>query len=244
MPNNTATTPTTGPAQAALVKARRRIQTAHERGVTPSDGGSTGRTTATTDEGGDALSPLNEAAHLGQDERLAQMFHRHHGHVPAAVPDPGQLICWRDVNTILATHRLQPPRFRLSADREMLPAHRYTAPHGNAAISEWRSSHGVALLTAGVAWDAVPVPYAVLRPDFDRAITPQELAARLSDLKLAGLVFCDPYRPFVYASAYGTGSGRATSPRPGSSAWAAPSRTSTTWACPAGRMLRRRARTG
>ncbi len=43
MPNAN-TTPTTGPAQAGLVKARRRIQAARERGVTPSDGGSTGRT--------------------------------------------------------------------------------------------------------------------------------------------------------------------------------------------------------
>ncbi|MDT0613507.1 hypothetical protein [Streptomyces lancefieldiae] len=44
MPNNTATTPTTEPVQAGLVKARRRIQAARERGITPSDGGSTGRT--------------------------------------------------------------------------------------------------------------------------------------------------------------------------------------------------------
>ena len=43
MPNGT-TAPATGPAQAGLVKARRRIQAARERGVTPSDGGSTGRT--------------------------------------------------------------------------------------------------------------------------------------------------------------------------------------------------------
>ncbi|WP_340560737.1 hypothetical protein [Streptomyces sp. GSL17-111] len=43
MPHTPATTPTAGPAQAGLVKARRRIQAARERGVTPSDGGSTGR---------------------------------------------------------------------------------------------------------------------------------------------------------------------------------------------------------
>ncbi|MFE4830861.1 hypothetical protein [Streptomyces sp. NPDC056672] len=43
MPNNSAA-PTTGPAQAGLIRARRRIQSARERGVTPSDGGSTGRT--------------------------------------------------------------------------------------------------------------------------------------------------------------------------------------------------------
>ncbi|WP_217185101.1 hypothetical protein [Streptomyces sp. AC495_CC817] len=40
-PANTADQPTTA---SGLVKARRRIQAARERGVTPSDGGSTGRT--------------------------------------------------------------------------------------------------------------------------------------------------------------------------------------------------------
>ncbi|SCF93319.1 MULTISPECIES: hypothetical protein [unclassified Streptomyces] len=44
MPNNTPISPPTGPTQPGLVKARRRIQAARERGVTPSDGGSTGRT--------------------------------------------------------------------------------------------------------------------------------------------------------------------------------------------------------
>ncbi|MGP4012053.1 hypothetical protein [Streptomyces sp. 4N124] len=74
------------------------------------------------------MSPLNLAAHLGQDEFLAQVLHRRYRHVPAAIQDPNKLITWDDVNTILATHRLEPPRFRLSADGEMLPAHRYTAP--------------------------------------------------------------------------------------------------------------------
>ncbi|ULR52317.1 hypothetical protein [Streptomyces deccanensis] len=40
-PANRADQPTT---ESGLVKARRRIQAARERGVTPSDGGSTGRT--------------------------------------------------------------------------------------------------------------------------------------------------------------------------------------------------------
>ena len=42
MPNKT-TIPTGGAARAGLVRARRQIQAARERGVTPSDGGSTGR---------------------------------------------------------------------------------------------------------------------------------------------------------------------------------------------------------
>ncbi|MFF7143542.1 cupin domain-containing protein [Streptomyces nodosus] len=87
------------------------------------------------------MSPLNMAAHLGQDEFLAQVLHRHHRHVPAAVPNPSDLITWDDVNTILATHRLEPPRFRLSADGEMLPAHRYTAPVTTRRHTVWQRLH-------------------------------------------------------------------------------------------------------
>ncbi|GAB2982635.1 hypothetical protein GCM10023080_056010 [Streptomyces pseudoechinosporeus] len=87
------------------------------------------------------MSPLNLAAHLGQDEFLAQVLHRHHRHVPAALPYPGELITWDDVNTILATHRLEPPRFRLSADGEMLPAHRYTAPVTTRRHTVWQRLH-------------------------------------------------------------------------------------------------------
>lgn len=43
-PANTADETTTITTTSGLVKARRRIQAARERGVTPSDGGSTGRT--------------------------------------------------------------------------------------------------------------------------------------------------------------------------------------------------------
>ncbi|WP_330338765.1 cupin domain-containing protein [Streptomyces sp. NBC_00557] len=87
------------------------------------------------------MSPLNLAAHLGQDEFLAQVLHRHHRHVPAAITNPGSLITWDDVNTILATHRLEPPRFRLSADGEMLPAHRYTAPVTTRRHTVWHRLH-------------------------------------------------------------------------------------------------------
>ncbi|MGW0708161.1 cupin domain-containing protein [Streptomyces sp. NPDC002643] len=87
------------------------------------------------------MSPLNLAAHLGQDEFLAQVLHRHHRHVPAALTNPGSLITWDDVNTILATHRLEPPRFRLSADGEMLPAYRYTAPVTTRRHTVWHRLH-------------------------------------------------------------------------------------------------------
>ncbi|MCG7524603.1 cupin domain-containing protein [Streptomyces sp. OfavH-34-F] len=87
------------------------------------------------------MSPLNLAAHLGQDEFLAQVFHRRHHHVPAVLPNPSELISWDDVNTILATHRLEPPRFRLSADGKMLPAHLYTAPVTTRRHTVWQRLH-------------------------------------------------------------------------------------------------------
>ncbi|UIX31723.1 cupin domain-containing protein [Streptomyces sp. GQFP] len=87
------------------------------------------------------MSPLNLAAHLGQDEFLAQVLHRRYRHIPAAIPHPGELITWDDVNTILATHRLEPPRFRLSANGEMLPAHRYTAPVTTRRHTVWQRVH-------------------------------------------------------------------------------------------------------
>jgi hypothetical protein len=85
--------------------------------------------------------PLNLAAHLGQDEFLAQVLHRHHRHVPKAVAHPEELISWDDLNTILATHRLEPPRLRLSADGEMLPGHRYTAPVTTRRHTVWQRLH-------------------------------------------------------------------------------------------------------
>ncbi|MET8247785.1 cupin domain-containing protein [Streptomyces sp. NPDC005202] len=87
------------------------------------------------------MSPLNLAAHLGPDEFLAQVLHRHHRHVPRALTEPGRLITWDDVNTILATHRLEPPRFRLSADGEMLPAYRYTSPVTTRRHTVWQRLH-------------------------------------------------------------------------------------------------------
>ncbi|MFJ9740113.1 cupin domain-containing protein [Streptomyces sp. NPDC101166] len=93
------------------------------------------------------MSPLNLAAHLGQDEFLAQVLHRHHRHVPGAIKVPTDLITWDDVNTILSTHRLEPPRFRLSVDGEMLPAHHYTAPVATRRHTVWQRLHPVELHT-------------------------------------------------------------------------------------------------
>ncbi|MFE1959220.1 JmjC domain-containing protein [Streptomyces sp. NPDC059479] len=84
------------------------------------------------------MSPLNLAAHLGQDEFLAQVFHRQYRHVPGALSAPRELISWDDLNTILATNRMDPPRLRLSMEGEMLPQYRYSAPVSTRRHTVWQ----------------------------------------------------------------------------------------------------------
>jgi hypothetical protein len=69
------------------------------------------------------------------------------------------------------------------------------APAPEVAAEEWRTQ-GVALLTAGVAWDAVRVPYAPL--GLVREDAPDTIRRRLGDLQVIGPVFADPYRPNLY----------------------------------------------
>lgn len=71
------------------------------------------------------------------------------------------------------------------------------APSRETASVEW-TRQGVALLTAGRAWDAVRVPYGPLGADLDRDAGPDQLRRRLAELKVTGPVFCDPYRPYLY----------------------------------------------
>jgi hypothetical protein len=68
------------------------------------------------------------AAHLGEDF-LARVYRRTHRVMPGAVPDAAALLSFDTLNQILATHRLEPPRLRLSAGGDMLAQHRYTQAH-------------------------------------------------------------------------------------------------------------------
>jgi hypothetical protein len=72
-----------------------------------------------------------------------------------------------------------------------------TAPQRATAAMEWTTG-GVAVLTAGVRWDAVRVPFKLLDPAFDGGTAPNVLRSRLEELHLVGPVFCDPYRPHLY----------------------------------------------
>lgn len=71
------------------------------------------------------------------------------------------------------------------------------ATHQQTAAKEW-NQQGIALLTAGIVWDAVRVPYTPLGADLERDADPDHLRRRLAELGVIGPVFCDPYRPFLY----------------------------------------------
>jgi len=68
------------------------------------------------------------AARLGGDTFLAQTFNRSYALFPGQADEAVSLLSWDDLNGILDTQRLEPPRLRLSMDGEMLPVHRYTLP--------------------------------------------------------------------------------------------------------------------
>ncbi|GAA2105182.1 hypothetical protein GCM10009759_42050 [Kitasatospora saccharophila] len=74
------------------------------------------------------LDAASWAARLGGDSFLAQTFNRSYAVIPGEAADVAGLLSWDDLNTILATQRLEPPRLRLSLDGEMLPLHRYALP--------------------------------------------------------------------------------------------------------------------
>ncbi|MFG1876689.1 cupin domain-containing protein [Sphaerisporangium sp. NPDC049003] len=55
----------------------------------------------------------------------AQALRRTHQVFPGAVDRPGALLSFADLNEILACHRLEPPRLRLSVAGEIMSQHRY-----------------------------------------------------------------------------------------------------------------------
>ncbi|MGY1503598.1 winged helix domain-containing protein [Streptomyces sp. QTS52] len=79
------------------------------------------------------------AACLGEDF-LAQALHREYRHVPGAL-DVAGMMTWDDLNQILATHRLQPPRMRLSRDGETLLVGGYTPPVATRRHTVWHRLH-------------------------------------------------------------------------------------------------------
>ncbi|MEW2485615.1 cupin domain-containing protein [Streptomyces sp. NPDC048411] len=82
------------------------------------------------------LDAASWAGRLGGDTFLAQTYHRSYAHFPGAA-DVARLFTWDDLNRIIATQRLEPPRLRLSADGETVPLHRYAVPTTNRRAVTW-----------------------------------------------------------------------------------------------------------
>ncbi|MFB7896062.1 cupin domain-containing protein [Streptomyces xiamenensis] len=83
------------------------------------------------------MTPLSIAERLGGDTFLAQAFGHTYRYVPDAVPGAGALMTFTDLNDLLAVHRLEPPRLRLSADGEMLPQQRYATAEVTRRRTVW-----------------------------------------------------------------------------------------------------------
>ncbi|MGW2540049.1 JmjC domain-containing protein [Kitasatospora sp. NPDC001574] len=81
------------------------------------------------------------AVRLGGDQFLTQAFHRSYAVFPVGGIGQSPLLTWDDLNSILATHRMEPPRLRLSQDGETVPLGRYSTPITNRRGATWNRSH-------------------------------------------------------------------------------------------------------
>ncbi|MFJ1706860.1 JmjC domain-containing protein [Kitasatospora sp. NPDC088346] len=81
------------------------------------------------------------AVRLGGDQFLTQVLHRSYAIVSTDGTDTGSLLSWDDLNSIVATHRMEPPRLRLSQDGETIPLGRYSAPITNRRGVTWNRVH-------------------------------------------------------------------------------------------------------
>ncbi|MEU5770073.1 hypothetical protein ABZ782_29590 [Streptomyces asoensis] len=85
------------------------------------------------------MSDVSIAACLGEDF-LVQPLHRGYRPVPGAL-DVAGLMTFDDLNQILAGHRIEPPRTRLSRDGETLLVGGYTAPVAIRRHTAWHRLH-------------------------------------------------------------------------------------------------------
>ncbi|HLL32732.1 MAG TPA: cupin domain-containing protein [Streptomyces sp.] len=83
------------------------------------------------------MTTASIAERLGGEAFLAQTLGRTYCHVRGAVPGAAALLTFADLNDLLAVHRLEPPRLRLSADGEMLPQHRYAVTEVTRRRTVW-----------------------------------------------------------------------------------------------------------
>ncbi|MFI2431911.1 cupin domain-containing protein [Streptomyces sp. NPDC018693] len=129
------------------------------------------------------------AVRLGEDRFLTQALHRSYAVFPADGSGTTPLLSWDDLNTILATHRLEPPRLRLSRDGVTVPLDRYSAPFTNRRGVTWHRTHPAELharLAAGAslvvdAIDAIHPPVGSAAEALERFLsTPVQVNAYAS----------------------------------------------------------------
>ncbi|MFH8591613.1 cupin domain-containing protein [Streptomyces rimosus] len=89
------------------------------------------------------MTLVSLAERLGRDTFPARVLHRDYRHVPGALSEQetGALCSFDTLNDLLATHRLEPPRLRLSAGGEMLAQHRYAVPVVTRRSTVWQRIH-------------------------------------------------------------------------------------------------------
>lgn len=84
------------------------------------------------------MTSVSLAERLGRNFP-ARTLHRDYRHVPGALSadEVAALVSFNVVNDLLAVHRLEPPRLRLSAGGQMLPQHRYSTPEVTRRSTVW-----------------------------------------------------------------------------------------------------------
>ncbi|MFE2035926.1 cupin domain-containing protein [Streptomyces scopuliridis] len=87
------------------------------------------------------MTSVSIAERLGQEKFLAQTYNRDFLHVPGAFADPGGLVSFNVLSDLIARHRLEPPRLRLTVDGETLPQHRYAVPVITRRNTRWDRVH-------------------------------------------------------------------------------------------------------
>ncbi|MEY9997730.1 hypothetical protein ABIE67_009849 [Streptomyces sp. V4I8] len=85
------------------------------------------------------------AERLGGVEFLTQTLFRSHKIVPGDADDVRDLLTWDALNHVLASHRIDPPRLRLSQGGEPVHHHRYTQPETTRRGVAWRRVQAAAL---------------------------------------------------------------------------------------------------
>lgn len=77
------------------------------------------------------------AARLGGDTFLAQSCFRAHKVIRSTGNTSTSPLSWDELNEIIATHRLEPPRMRLSRAGEAIPAAAYSLLRTNRRGASW-----------------------------------------------------------------------------------------------------------